>query len=144
MATWRIFRDKAAELHAKIEDSLPAAVFAIATRIGGNRTSAEIVDLLLGEKSMAAVDEPAVALLQPRSCAAGSTHASHMLVEPLDGREIAVLHLLAAGRSNQDMADEFGRHPGTAKWYVSQILGKLSVQSRTQAVARGRELGLLA
>ncbi len=31
----------------------------------------------------------------------------------------------------------------TAKWYVSQILGKLGVQSRTQAVARGRELGLL-
>ena len=57
---------------------------------------------------------------------------------------MAVLHLLAAGRSNQDMADEFVITPGTAKWYVSQILGKLGVQSRTQAVARGRELGLLA
>ena len=33
---------------------------------------------------------------------------------------------------------------GTAKWHVSQILGKLGVQSRTQAIARGRELGLLA
>ena len=40
--------------------------------------------------------------------------------------------------------DELVITHGTAKWYVSQILGKLGVQSRTQAVARGRELGLLA
>ncbi len=67
-----------------------------------------------------------------------------VLFEALTARELAVLRLIAAGRSNQDIAAELVITPGTAKWYVSQILGKLGVRSRTQAVARGRELGLLA
>ena len=66
------------------------------------------------------------------------------MFESLTARELTVLRLIAAGRSNQDIAAELVITPGTTKWYVSQILGKLGVQSRTQAVARGRELGLLA
>lgn len=72
-----------------------------------------------------------------------STHSKEMLVEPLTARELTVLHLIATGQSNQDIADRLTITPGTAKWYVSQVLGKLGVHSRTQAVARAREFGLL-
>jgi DNA-binding NarL/FixJ family response regulator len=67
-----------------------------------------------------------------------------VLVEPLTARELVVLHLLAAGQSNQAIATRLTIAPSTAKWYVSQILGKLGVHSRTQAIAHARELGLLA
>ena len=73
-----------------------------------------------------------------------SLDASSALFERLTARELTILHLIAAGRSNQDIAAELVITQGTAKWYVSQVLGKLGVQNRTQAAARGRELGLLA
>lgn len=65
------------------------------------------------------------------------------LVEPLTGREIDVLRRIAAGRSNQQIADELVLALGTVKWYVSQIYGKLAVRSRTQALVRARALGLI-
>ena len=65
-------------------------------------------------------------------------------VEPLTERELAVLRLIAAGQSNQQIAAQLILAPGTAKWYVSQIFGKLGVHSRTQAIVRAQELGYLA
>ena len=66
------------------------------------------------------------------------------LVEPLTEHEMAVLRLIAEGQSNQQIAAQLIIAPGTAKWYVSQIFGKLGVHSRTQAIVRAQELGLLA
>ncbi len=60
----------------------------------------------------------------------------------LTAREIEVLRLIAAGRSNREIADQLVITLGTAKWYVSQIFSKLGVNSRTQATARARELHL--
>jgi LuxR family maltose regulon positive regulatory protein len=65
------------------------------------------------------------------------------LVEPLSEREIEVLQLLAAGKSNQAIAAELVLSLGTIKAHNSNIYGKLGVRSRTQAVARARELNLL-
>jgi LuxR family maltose regulon positive regulatory protein len=65
------------------------------------------------------------------------------LVEPLGERELEVLRLVAAGLSNREIAQALVITTGTAKWYVNQIYNKLAVHSRTQAVARARELGLL-
>ena len=65
-------------------------------------------------------------------------------IEPLTERELAALHLMAEGQSNQQIAAHLIIAPGTAKWYVSQIFGKLGVHSRTQAIVRARELGYLA
>jgi DNA-binding CsgD family transcriptional regulator len=65
-------------------------------------------------------------------------------IEPLTERELTVLHLMAEGQSNQQIAAHLIIAPGTAKWYVSQIFGKLGVHSRTQAIVRARELGYLA
>jgi LuxR family maltose regulon positive regulatory protein len=63
--------------------------------------------------------------------------------EPLTGRELEVLALVAAGTANQQIADELVVALETVKKHVSHILGKLGAANRTQAVARARELGLL-
>jgi LuxR family maltose regulon positive regulatory protein len=65
------------------------------------------------------------------------------LVEPLSERELEVLGLVAEGYSNAEVAQELYITIGTVKRHVNNIYGKLDVHSRTQAVARARELGLL-
>ena len=64
-------------------------------------------------------------------------------LEPLSERELEVLRLLAAGRSNPQIARELYLAVGTVKSHVHRIYGKLLVRNRTEAVARSRELGLL-
>ena len=66
------------------------------------------------------------------------------LPEPLTERELAVLRLIAAGRSNREIAAELFLTVSTVKWYAGNLFGKLGTRSRTAAVARARELGLLA
>jgi ATP/maltotriose-dependent transcriptional regulator MalT len=63
--------------------------------------------------------------------------------EVLTARELEVLHLLVAGRSNQAMAEELVVAVGTVKRHVSNIMSKLRVQSRLEAVARARELHIV-
>jgi LuxR family maltose regulon positive regulatory protein len=64
------------------------------------------------------------------------------LPDPLSARELEVLALLAAGRSNQAIARELVITVDTVKRHVSHILDKLGAANRTQAVARARELGV--
>ncbi|MBI4928256.1 MAG: hypothetical protein HY835_10855 [Anaerolineae bacterium] len=64
------------------------------------------------------------------------------LPEPLSEQELRVLRLLVAGQSNQEIAGELVIGVGTAKWHVHNILQKLGVANRPQAIARARELGL--
>jgi LuxR family transcriptional regulator, maltose regulon positive regulatory protein len=73
----------------------------------------------------------------------GATVAVPGLVEPLTAREVEVLGLLAAGRSNQRIAGELVVTLDTVKKHVSHVMDKLGVANRTEAVARARELGLL-
>jgi LuxR family maltose regulon positive regulatory protein len=63
--------------------------------------------------------------------------------KPLSERELEVLHLLAIGATNQEIAEELSIALSTARKHVSNILGKLGVHNRTQAVSRGRDLGLI-
>jgi LuxR family maltose regulon positive regulatory protein len=65
------------------------------------------------------------------------------LIDPLSAREQEVLHLLAAGNSNQQIAHQLVISLHTVKLHVKHILAKLGVTNRTQAVARARELHLL-
>jgi LuxR family maltose regulon positive regulatory protein len=63
--------------------------------------------------------------------------------EALTPREMEVLHLLAEGYSNQQMAENLIVSEGTIKFHVHQILSKLQVKSRTQAIIRARDLELI-
>src|SRR5258708_22882034 len=65
------------------------------------------------------------------------------LVPSLTPREQEVLRLLAAGASNQDIAQTLVIELPTVKKHVSNLLGKLGASSRTQAVSRARALSLL-
>jgi LuxR family maltose regulon positive regulatory protein len=65
------------------------------------------------------------------------------LIEPLSPRELEILHLMAAGLSNQQMCERLFLALSTVKGHNRNIFGKLQVQRRTEAVARARELGLL-
>jgi len=65
------------------------------------------------------------------------------LADPLTGRELEVLRLLAAGKSNQRIAHDLVVALDTVKKHVTHILGKLGAANRTEAVARARQLGLI-
>jgi LuxR family maltose regulon positive regulatory protein len=65
------------------------------------------------------------------------------LAEPLTDRELEVLRLLAAGRSNQRIAHDLVVALDTVKKHVTHVLGKLGAANRTEAVARARQLGLI-
>jgi DNA-binding NarL/FixJ family response regulator len=54
-------------------------------------------------------------------------------IEPLTERELEVLSLVGHGRSNKEIATDLGITERTARTHVSNILGKLDLQSRTQA-----------
>ena len=73
----------------------------------------------------------------------GRAQSLQRLVEPLSERELEVLRLVADGLSNGEIAERLVVSVGTVKTHVHSIIDKLGVGSRTQAVARGRELALL-
>jgi LuxR family maltose regulon positive regulatory protein len=64
-------------------------------------------------------------------------------VEPLSERELEILRLIAAGRSNPEIAELLFLSLNTVKWHAKNLYGKLSVGSRIEAVARAQELDLL-
>jgi LuxR family maltose regulon positive regulatory protein len=69
--------------------------------------------------------------------------AKDMLVEPLSQRELEVLHIMALGRTNREIARQLIVAPGTVKAHTASIYRKLDVANRTEAVARARQLGIL-
>jgi len=85
------------------------------------------------------------ALLQVASQIAPQTASppSTELVESLNARELEVLRLLAAGLSNREIASRLIVALSTVKWHTINLYAKLGVHSRTQALARARQLGLL-
>jgi DNA-binding NarL/FixJ family response regulator len=74
--------------------------------------------------------DPAVARLLTQRM---RTRKAEPVVEPLTDREKEVIGLLARGLSNKEIATELFITERTARTYVSNILGKLGLASRTQA-----------
>jgi DNA-binding NarL/FixJ family response regulator len=66
------------------------------------------------------------------------------LIEPLTAREREVLHLLASGLTNKEIASRLGISDHTVKFHVNGILGKLGVDSRTEAVVHAARLGIVS
>jgi DNA-binding NarL/FixJ family response regulator len=58
-------------------------------------------------------------------------------------RELQVLQLLAAGRSNKEIASRLSVSPNTIKTHVARLFEKLAVKRRTEAILRARELGMI-
>ena len=66
------------------------------------------------------------------------------LIEPLSERELEVLQHIADGLTNPEIAARLFLSLNTVKVHTRNIYGKLNVHSRTQAIARSQELGLLS
>lgn len=73
----------------------------------------------------------------------GQETANEQLIEPLSGRELDVLNLVARGASNQEIADRLVISLGTVKSHVHHIQGKLGSRSRVELVQRAKDLGLV-
>lgn len=73
----------------------------------------------------------------------GSAAGTPALLEPLTPQEQRVLHLLAEGASNQQIASQLVISLVTVKKHMTNLLGKLGAANRTQAVVRAQAYGLL-
>jgi DNA-binding NarL/FixJ family response regulator len=74
---------------------------------------------------------------------APASDSEQALVEPLTDKEVAVLRLMAAGLSNNEIAESLFKSTGTVKNQVSSLMAKLGVRDRTRAVLKAIDLGLL-
>ncbi|WP_303967439.1 response regulator transcription factor [Sporosarcina ureae] len=103
------------------------AVSYILKTSNAKRVADAIRDTMQGQTVL----EPEVTSKMMTKMRGGQTHALH---EDLTDRELEVLLLLAKGKSNQEIADELFIALKTVKTHVSNLLSKLEVQDRTQAV----------
>lgn len=101
----------------------------------------------LREPSLAAYVQPLLRDLEPEQpnleTIASSATPGAALPDPLTPQERRVLHLLAEGATNQDIADQLVISRATAKKHVANILSKLGAENRTQAIAHARKYALL-
>ena len=58
-------------------------------------------------------------------------------------RELEILHELAAGRSNKEIAARLNLSPNTVKTHIARLFEKLQARRRTEALAKARELALI-
>ena len=84
--------------------------------------------------------EPAASLFKSKE---PHSRSCRPLLDPLSVRELEVLHLIAIGDSNYEIAEQLVVAVSTVKRHVSNIFSKLEVTNRTQAVARAREFGII-
>ncbi|MDY6877383.1 MAG: LuxR C-terminal-related transcriptional regulator [Chloroflexota bacterium] len=87
-------------------------------------------------KLLAAFDAPKT--LAPKPAVA------QPLIEPLSDREIDVLHFLADGQTNQEIAQALCVSINTVKTHLKNVYGKLGVSNRREATAEAKKLGLVA
>ena len=117
-------------------DEGPAMAALLGRLIAAQRTGQEAADVPLGY----------LARLQQAFNAGhpAPTPVNSGLIDPLTSRELEVLRMLAAGRSNQAIAGELVVTLDTVKKHVGHVLAKLGAANRTEAVARARELSLIS
>jgi DNA-binding CsgD family transcriptional regulator len=100
----------------------------------------------VGKASSSQRRQPTSKIVQefaPSSFAHDQPRPHARLIEALTNRELEVLQLIAAGRKNQEIAQDLFVTLDTVKKHISRILSKLSATNRTHAVTRARELRLI-
>lgn len=65
------------------------------------------------------------------------------LMEDLSERELEILRLVEGGLKNDQIAEEIFLSVNTVKWHLRRLYQKLSANSRTEAISKGRQLGLI-
>lgn len=135
----RVFLDAGAPMHQALQAWLTAERETASPVLAAYAHT--VLAAFASERPETATEQriPLVSAALPRALA----HAASPLCEPLTSREQEVLHLLAEGATNQEVADHLVVSLTTVKKHVGSILLKLSAANRTQAVARARELSLL-
>lgn len=83
------------------------------------------------------------AILRTRRELESKSSPMQSLIEPLSERELDVLRLICAGKSNQEIADELFIALDTVKRHANNLYGKLGVRRRAQAINEARRLGLV-
>jgi two-component system NarL family response regulator len=109
--------------------------------------------LRAGAKAYLLKDAPPAGLLEAiRAVSLGQRHmppeiaeklAEHVMYPNLTERELEVLRLMAAGKSNREIGADLFITEGTVKAHVNNILSKLGVSDRTQAVTTALKRGLV-
>lgn len=112
----------------------PAVAAILAELLGGS--DLEYADRTYAAQILAAFPESMRSTAPPEA-------AAESLAEPLSRRELDVLRLIDEGCTNQEIAERLVITLHTVKKHSSNLYAKLGVGSRTQALARARELGLL-
>ena len=82
-------------------------------------------------------------VLNPRKPAPFDGNPKAQAALGISARELTVLHALAAGRSNKEIAIELDVSPNTVKTHVAKLFEKLDAKRRTDAINRARELGIV-
>lgn len=80
---------------------------------------------------------------RPRNAASPRNDAA-IAALGLTPREVETLELIAAGLANKEIARTLGVSPNTVKSHAASVYRKLSAGRRTEAVARARELAIIA
>lgn len=129
----------------------PAAKFVVLTTYDGDEDIYRAFQA--GAKAYLLKDTPRAALLDTiRAVAAGHKRvppeiatklAERMFAPELTARELDVLRLIVGGRSNREIGLELSITEGTVKAHVNNLLGKLGVNDRTQAVTVALRRGLV-
>lgn len=117
-----------------VDEGQPMAL--LLTEVAARGTMPDYIDKLLAAfdaEKRKSEDQP---VLLPPSPA-------QPLIEPLSQRELEILKLIAQGLSNREIGGRLFLALDTVKGHNRRIFDKLQVQSRTEAIARARELSLL-
>jgi predicted ATPase/DNA-binding CsgD family transcriptional regulator len=131
---------KAARRLESLQAELPPDVFAASVRRGEVSDLETMSSTVL--KQLALLDEQQDS--DVRDSTRYVTAENQSPSEPLSARELEILHLIADGLNSREIAQHLTLSVGTVRWYLKQIYSKLDAHSRAQALARARELNLLA
>ncbi len=124
-----------------VDEGAPLAYLLQQVKSRGLASNPAYVDKLLAAFKTGEGDTPGVKPTYP--IVRQPARPPQPLIEPLSRRELEVLQLVAEGLSNREIAEKLYITVGTAKTHTINIYRKLDVRSRTQAVAKAQELGVL-